>query len=185
MRTSAVEKLARNASGLRHLRWSREVYATLAAHIEHSDMLQEHRAALKKELVRLDKQIQNLSSNVKAYRDFLERERVKHRGALRAARLVDDAVRTSTSDRVAAQTLQLTAAETTFQQEAMPKQRTLKANLEMAIAETRAHLEEMDIRVASLLSEKFLASLYPPLVTNRSRVADEPDDDDDASGVEN
>lgn len=185
MRTSALEKLARNASGLRHLRWSREVYATLAAHVEHSDMVHEHRTALKKELVRLDKQIQNLSSNVKAYRDFLERERVKYRGALRAARLVDDAVRTSSSDRIAAQTTQLTTAETTFRREAGPKQRTLKANLEMAIAEARAHLEEMDIRVSNLISENFLASLYPPLITDRSRVADEPDDDDDASGVEN
>ena len=184
MRTGAVEKLARNASGLRHLRWSREVYATLAAHVEHSDLVHEHRTALKKELVRLDKQIQNLSSAVKAYRDFLERERVKHRGALRAARFVDDTVRTSASDRVAAQTAQITAAETVFQREALPKQRTLKANLEMAIAEARAHLEEMDVRISSVVSEKFVASLYPPLIKNRSRVADEPDDDDDASGVE-
>jgi uncharacterized protein YhaN len=184
MRTSAVEKLARNASGLRHLRWSREVYATLAAHVEHSDLAHEHRTALKKELVRLDKQIQNLSSCVKAYRDFLERERVKHRGALRAARLVDDMLRVSSPDRVNAQALQLAAAEGAFQRDAKPRQRALKANLEMGIAEMRAHLEEMDARIANVVSENFVASLYPPLITNRSRVADEPDDDDDASGVE-
>jgi uncharacterized protein YhaN len=180
-----VEKLARNASGLRHLRWSREIYATLAAHVEHSDLASEHRTALKKELVRLDKQIQNLSAAVKAYRDFLERERVKYRGALRAAHLADDVVRISAPDRVNAQIVQILAAETTFQREALPRQRAHKSNLEMAIAEMRAHLEEMDIRIGTLLSEKFLTSLYPPLITDRSRVADDPDDDDDASGVKN
>jgi hypothetical protein len=179
-----VEKLARGSSGLRHLRWAREVYATIAAHVEHSDLVSEHRTALKKELVRLDKQIQNLSSTVKAYRDFLERERVKHRGALRAAHLVDDAVHTSASDRALAQTMQLAAAETAFQREALTKQRTLKSHLEVAIAEMRAHLEEMDIRVATFTSEKFLSNLYPALIMDRSRVADDPDDDDDASGVE-
>jgi len=185
MSMSAVEKIARGASGLRHLRWVREVYATIAAHVEHSDLLNEHRTALKKELVRLDKQIQHLSSAVKAYRDFLERERVKHRGALRAAHLVDDVVRAAASDRVNAQAQQIAAATTAFQREALPKQRALKANLELGIAEMRAHLEEMDVRIASITSEKFVASLYPPLVADRSRVADEPDDDDDASGVEN
>jgi len=180
-----VEKLARGASGLRHLRWAREIYATLAAHVEHSDLLHEHKTALKKELVRLDKQIQNLSAAVKPYRDFLERERVKYRGAIRAAQLVDDSLRTSAPDQVQAQRVQILDAEVTFQKEALPKQRSLKANLEMAVAEMRAHLEEMDMRVASLTSENFLRNLYPPLIMNRSRVADEPDDDDDASGVEN
>lgn len=179
-----MEKIARSASGLRHLRWSREIYATLAAHVEHSDMQSEHRSAIKKELVRLDKQIQNLSSAVKAYRDFLERERVKYRGALRAAHFTDECVRVSASDRVGAQMAQLLTAETTFQREALPKQRILKSNLELAIAEMRAHLEEMDVRIAGVTSEKFLSSLYPPLITNRMRVADDPDDDDDASGIE-
>jgi uncharacterized protein YhaN len=180
----AVEKLARGASGLRHLRWAREIYATLAAHVEHSDLVQEHKTALKKELVRLDKQLQNLSAAVKPYRDFLERERVKFRGAIRAAQLTDDTVRASSADPGNAQRTQVLEAEAMFQREALPKQRSLKANLEMAVAEMRAHLEEMDIRVAALTSEKFLTNLYPPLVTDRSRVADVPDDDDDASGVE-
>lgn len=179
-----MEKLARGASGLRHLRWSREIYATLAAHVEHSDVLHEHKTALKKELVRLDKQIQNLSAAVKPHRDFLERERVKYRGAIRAAQLVDDTIRTSAADVQQAQRTQILDAETMFQKEALPKQRSLKANLEMAVAEMRAHLEEMDMRVAALTSEKFLASLYPPLTKNRSRVVDIADDDDDASGVE-
>ncbi len=178
-----MEKLARGSSGLRHLRWAREVYATLAAHVEQSDLLNEHKTALKKELVRLDKQIQNLSAAVKSYRDFLERERVKYRGAIRAAHLVDDVVRVSAVDRVTAQYMQVVNAEKAFQSEALPKQRALKSNLEMAVAEMRAHLEEMDVRVAGLTSEKFVSSLYPPLIMDRSRVADEPDDDDDASGV--
>ncbi len=180
-----MEKLARGASGLRHLRWSREVYATLAAHVEHSDLWPELRGALKKELVRLDKQIQNLSAAVKAYRDFLERERVKYRGAIRAAHLVDDMLRTSAQDKDNAQLSQLLAAQKAFQLEALPRQRTHKANLEMAIAEMRSHLEEMNGRVSSLISERFVSNLYPPLISDRTRVADDPDDDDDASGVEN
>lgn len=179
-----MEKLARGASGLRHLRWAREIYATLAAHVEHSDIASDRKPALKKELLRLDKHIQNLSASVKPYRDFLERERVKFRGAIRAAHLVDDTVRTSAIDKVTAEYAQIQHAEEAFQREALPKQRALKANLEIAIAELRAHLEEMDMRIAGVMSEKFLESIYPPLVRDRSRVADDPDDDDDASGVE-
>jgi uncharacterized protein YhaN len=179
-----VEKLARGASGLRHLRWAREIYATLAAHVEQSDLSGERKMALQKELVRLDNQIQNLSSSVKPYRDFLERERVKFRGAIRAAHLVDDTIRVSAADKVEAQYAQILRAEHAFEREALPRQRALKAGLETAIAELRAHLEEMDVRVAGATSEKFLSSLYPPLITDRSRVADDPDDDDDATGFE-
>lgn len=179
-----MEKLARGASGLRHLRWAREIYATLAAHVEHSILLPEHKTALKKELVRLDKQIQNLSAAVKPYRDFLERERVKYRGAIRAAQQGSFDIHRSASELGEAQEKQIFDAETAYEREALPKQRSLKANLEMAVAEMRAHLEEMDIRVAALTTEKFLTNLYPPLTANRARVADVPDDDDDASGVE-
>src|SRR5262245_10623786 len=80
-----MQKLARGSSGLRHLRWAREIYATLAAHVDKTDLGAARRGALEKELTRLDTRIQALSVAVKAYRDFVERERVRHRGEIRAA----------------------------------------------------------------------------------------------------
>ncbi|MDI1444792.1 hypothetical protein [Polyangium sp. 6x1] len=169
-----MDKLTRGASGLRHLRWAREIYATLAAHVEHSGLDGESKKALRKELTRLDNCIQELSGAVKGYRDFLERERVRYRGAIRAARFSQPA-RAGGLEAVE-------AAEATMQREALPRQRTLKAALELAIAELRAHLSEMDTRIAGVVSEAFVDNLYPPLTKDRSRVADVGDDDDDATG---
>ncbi|HVK71648.1 MAG TPA: hypothetical protein VM694_44645 [Polyangium sp.] len=167
-----MDKLARGASGLRHLRWSREIYATLAAHVEHGGLDAEPKKALRKELTRLDNCIQELSGAVKAYRDFLERERVRYRGAIRAATFKHHA-----SDKE-----RLGDATAAMEREALPRQRTLKAALELAIAELRAHLSEMDTRIAGIVSEAFVENLYPPLTKDRSRVADDGDDDDDAAG---
>ncbi|MDC3957755.1 hypothetical protein [Polyangium jinanense] len=167
-----MDKLTRGASGLRHLRWAREIYATLAAHVEHSGLDAEPKKALRKELGRLDNCIQELSGAVKAYRDFLERERVRYRGAIRAATFEQ---RASKGDRLG----EATAA---MERESLPRQRTLKAALELAIAELRAHLSEMDTRIAGVVSEAFVDNLYPPLTKDRSRVADVGDDDDDAAG---
>jgi len=166
-----MEKLARGASGLRHLRWAREIYATLAAHVEQGEFEAEPMKALRKELGRLDTCIQELSAAVKAYRDFLERERVRYRGAIRAATLVRGA-----------KPERLEAAESAMAREARPRQRTLKAALEIAIVEIRAHLGEMDTRISGIVSASFVDNLYPPLTSDRSRVADEDDDDDDATG---
>ena len=65
--------------------------------------------------------------------------------------------------------------------EAIPRQRGLKASLETAVAELRAHLEEMNQRIASVVSEGFVESLYPALANGRTCVADEGDEDDDAA----
>jgi hypothetical protein len=167
-----VDKLTRSASGLRHLRWAREIYATLAAHVESSGLDAEPKKALRKELGRLDNCIQDLSSAVKGYRDFLERERVRYRGAIRAASFAP----LTTVERIG-------AATAAMQRESLPRQRTLKAALELAVAEIRAHLSEMDTRIAGIMSEAFVDNLYPPLTNDRSRVADDAlDDDDDAAG---
>jgi hypothetical protein len=226
-----MEKLARGASGLRHLRWAREIYATLAAHVDKTDLGAARRGALEKELARLDARIQALSGAVKAYRDFLERERVRHRGAIRAAMFaaaeVAEAVleqhpsvgyarsvaRDGSQGTVDAAELEVTrlramaadlgderdmkarkrapdlteaaarieAAVDLLYSEAIPRQRGLKASLELAVAELRAHLEETDARIAGVVSEAFAKSLYPALAAGGTRVADEGDEDDDAA----
>ncbi len=79
-----MEKLSRSASGLRHLRWAREVLATLSAHYEHNAHLgMPAREAVLAEMVELRASIDSLSAAVKAYRDFLERRRVGFRGMQR------------------------------------------------------------------------------------------------------
>jgi len=226
-----LSKLDRGASGLRHLRWAREIYATLAAHVEATELGASRKTALEKELVRLDARIQSLSAAVKAYRDFLERERVRYRGLVRAAlfacaeaseqvleqhpsvgfavavtqdgtpgtltaaqlevvrmRSMAAALADEREAKARKRAPELTSASgrlesaiELFQNEALPRQRSFKAALEISVAELRAFLLEMDGRIASLLSEAFVASLYPALVADRSRVADEGDDDDDAA----
>lgn len=221
-----ADKLGRGASGLRHLRWAREIYATLAAHAEGSEMSDGQRMALAKELTRLDARIQGLSGAVKGYRDFLERERVRYRGAIRAAlhagaeaaralrdpgvdlrvaiakrssarpgtrawaleveaelRALARPIRNGAGDasRLEAAASRIEAAVKAMQTEALPRQRALKAALEVAISSLREALEDMDGRIASLVSESFVDSLYPALAQGGTIVADEGDDDDDAA----
>ncbi len=79
-----MEKLARSASGLRHLRWAREILATLEAHYEHNARLtQPERELLLDESIKLRGLVTILSNAVKPYRDFLERRRVQFRGMQR------------------------------------------------------------------------------------------------------
>lgn len=79
-----MEKLSRSASGLRHLRWAREILATLEAHYEHNPRLsQPDREVVLEEAVNLRTLVTALSSAVKPYRDFLERRRVQFRGMQR------------------------------------------------------------------------------------------------------
>jgi hypothetical protein len=79
-----MEKLSRGASGLRHLRWGREILATLEAHYEHNPRLaQPQRELVLDEAVKLRGLVTLLSNAVKPYRDFLERRRVLFRGMQR------------------------------------------------------------------------------------------------------
>jgi hypothetical protein len=89
-----MEKLSRSASGLRHLRWSREILATLEAHYEHNPRLsQPEREAVLEEAIKLRSLVTALSEAVKPYRDFLERRRVQFRGMQRVGRFLCEGAR--------------------------------------------------------------------------------------------
>jgi hypothetical protein len=81
-----IAKLSREASGLRHLRWAREIAGALEAHLAHGRFDAEGRAALEGALGRWRTALGELSAAVKAYRDFLERRRTELTGAVRAGR---------------------------------------------------------------------------------------------------
>jgi hypothetical protein len=79
-----MEKLSPGASGLRHLRWSREILASLEAHYEHNPLLvTPDRDLILEEAVKIRALVIALSGAVKPYRDFLERRRTQFRGMLR------------------------------------------------------------------------------------------------------
>lgn len=81
--------LAPEASGLRHLRWGREIHGSLEAHIAQGHLLSgAEREALRDESALLGELVQRLSGAVKPYRDFLERTRTPLRGRLRAGSFV-------------------------------------------------------------------------------------------------
>lgn len=89
-----MEKLSRGASGLRHLRWSREILATLEAHYEHNPRLaQPEREVVLDEAIKLRALVNALSAAVKPYRDFLERRRVQFRGMQRVGRFLCEEAR--------------------------------------------------------------------------------------------
>src|SRR4051812_20515557 len=79
-----MEKISPNASGLRQLRWSREILGSLEAHYEHNSHLgPRDRDLVLDEIVKLRALVVALSAAVKPYRDFLERRRTQFRGMLR------------------------------------------------------------------------------------------------------
>jgi len=176
-----VDRLSPSASGLRHLRWAREILATLEAHYEHDGRLrQEERDTVLSETVELRAEITRLSAAVKAYRDFLERERTRFRGMVRVARyLVETSPR---AERAEAEAIQEGFDEAFAAMEARER-RPRKEALRAAIAALREALGEMDGRLAKALSGAFVESLYPALAEGRTRVLDGPDEDDDATGT--
>src|SRR5262245_13379116 len=119
--------LSRSASGLRHLRWGREILGTLKAHLEKNPTLSEaEQDALRAEIAALSGFVDGLSGAVKPYRDFLERTRTGFRGVQRvAAYLGDEAMRNEAES--AAEALR----------------RPLKIELEKAIDSLRDGLEQM------------------------------------------
>lgn len=79
-----MEKLLPSASGLRHLRWAREILGSLEAHYEHNPLLATpERDLVLEEAVKLRALVVALSAAVKPYRDFLESRRTQFRGMLR------------------------------------------------------------------------------------------------------
>jgi hypothetical protein len=188
--------LSEGASGLRHLRWTREILASLEAYAAGLGILEQaEREALGEEAARLRELVQKLSGAVKAYRDFLERTRVRFRGSLRAARFAYDEARrraeegTSTVAADAsgiAAALELSAARLEESKDALAQieaetRRPLKAALRAAVTEVRASIEAMNARLLARFPADLVDSLYPPLAEGGTIVADEADDDDDAS----
>lgn len=170
-------RLSRGASGLRHLRWAREVLATLEAHVEHNPTLGDaDREALRGEARALAASVQALSGAVKPYRDFLERTRVHYRGRVRVA---EHLLRQPGADEAAR--ARLDEALAAFADMEATQRRPLKAALSEEIDRLREAMAEMDARIAERLSAAFVESLYPPLTDGASRVADDGDPDDDAT----
>ena len=176
-----MERLAPSASGLRHLRWTREILASLEAHFEHDGRLTEtERALALAELIELRAQVTALSSAVKPYRDFLERERTRFRGMLRVGRYLEATARDG-AERAEAEAIREGFEQVFAVVEARERQPRKKALREMIVA-VRAALGAMDERLAAGISAAFVESLYPALAAGATLVADTPDEDDDATG---
>jgi hypothetical protein len=177
-----MERLAESASGLRHLRWAREVLATLEVHHEHDPRLtQEQRDQVLQESIELRALVTALSAAVKPYRDFLERERTRFRGMLRVgAYLVSSA---QNAEEEAEGEAIRGGFEEAFavmeKREREPRKRAVRE----AIAELREGLEAMDGRLRETMRPGFVESLYPPLAAGGTRIADVEDGDDDATAV--
>lgn len=79
-----MAKLSRSASGLRHLRWAREIAASLDAHARQNYLLDPSQAeAIANEAALLRAHILTLHNAVKPYRDYLETAHVELRGKQR------------------------------------------------------------------------------------------------------
>jgi hypothetical protein len=176
--------LVRNASGLRHLRWAREILGSLQAFFSHEACLSEpQRAALGAEIAHVATLVSALSSRVKPYRDFMERTRTAARGALRAAEhLVSGGAGLASPPEAAGARRALDAARNEWAAAVESERRALHGALSGAIDATRAGLLAMDERLAACFSAAFVAALYPPLTPDGMRVLDDGDPDDDAAG---
>jgi hypothetical protein len=175
------ERLVESASGLRHLRWVREILGTLEAHHEHDGRLTtEERDAVLAEIVELRALVVLLSSAVKAYRDFLERERTRFRGMLRVGRYLEETAQ-GADERTEAEAIRVGFEEAFAAMEAReraPRKRALRE----AIQRVQRGLAAMDGRLAAKLPATLVESLYPTLTSGGTVVADAGDEDDDAAG---
>ncbi|MEZ4308602.1 MAG: hypothetical protein R3F14_11210 [Polyangiaceae bacterium] len=183
-------ELSREASGLRHLRWAREVLGTLTAYLALEEHLSaEQRAAIEEEVDRTAALVSALSAAVKPYRDFLERTRTLARGKLRAAEylVASGGSPGSGGSGLASPPGPNEAAVLRAEAEAEmaaveDERRRLHASLERAIDATREGLLSMNRRLERMLSPAFVVGLYPGLTGDGSRVKDDGDPDDDAAG---
>ena len=176
-----MAKLAIEASGLRHLRWAREILGTLEAHHEHDGRLvQPERDLVLEESVKLRALVNELSAAVKAYRDFLERDRTRFRGMLRVARHLEKTAR-GADERAEAEAIRTGFDEAFAAMEArerLPRKQAVRD----AVLELRGALDAMDARLGKKLGATFVESLYPDLAAGGAMVADHGDGDDDAAG---
>jgi hypothetical protein len=160
--------LAERASGLRHLRWAREIQATLEAHAA-AHGTEEERAAWLAEADRLARVITEAREAVKAYRDFKERVRVTTRAAVRVA-----------THRGEGEAAARASYEKLEESERIPR----KAAVRQGVARLRSAVADMLARCERDHGAAFAASLLPPLTADAERVIDDEDEDDDATGVE-
>lgn len=176
--------LARSASGLRHLRWAREVLGTLRGFLVFEAHLSgAQQGALAAEIEHVTALVTALSAAVKPYRDFLERTRTLARGRLRASEymLYGGEDLASAPGPMEADTAHAEAkAELASLIE--PERRRLHVELERVIDATREGLRAMDERLARSFSAAFVAALYPALTADTTRVLDDGDPNDDAAG---
>lgn len=176
-----IVKLAAEASGLRHLRWAREILGSLEAHHEHDGRLsQPERDLVLEEAVKLRALVKALSAAVKAYRDFLERERTRFRGMLRVGRHLEKTARDA-DERAEAEAI-CTGFDEAFarmeEREKLPRKQAVRD----AVAALRGGLDAMDARLRAKIGAAFVESLYPDLAAGGAMVADDGDGDDDAAG---
>ena len=176
-----VTRLAPEASGLRHLRWAREILGTLEAHHEHDGRLEQaERDLVIEEAVKLRARVSFVSAAVKAYRDFLERERTRFRGMLRVGRYLEKTARDA-DERAEAEAICAGFDEAFAAMEArerLPKKQAVRD----AVAELRSGLDAMNARLQTKLGAAFVESLYPDLAAGGAMVSDSSDGDDDAAG---
>jgi hypothetical protein len=86
-----MQKLSRSASGARHLRWAREIRATLSAHREvNTQINSDQKKALAAAITKLDTRIKALASAIEPYREFLEHAHVDVRARQRVANFLCD-----------------------------------------------------------------------------------------------
>lgn len=86
-----MQKLSRSASGARHLRWAREIRATLSAHREVNTQLNsDQKKALAAAITKLDPRIEALTTAIEPYREFLDHAHVDVRARQRVANFLCD-----------------------------------------------------------------------------------------------
>src|SRR5688572_30299383 len=140
-----VAKLRAEASGLRHLRWAREILGALEGHLAHGRLDAGERAAVERASEAWRTAIGTLSAAVKSYRDFLERRRTQLTGARRAGHYWQ-------IDRAAA-LADLDARE----------RAPLKAAVRHAVEALHAAESELAADLGARFDAAFLASLYPAI----------------------
>lgn len=177
--------LARSASGLRHLRWAREILGTLRGFAAHPESMSDaQRETLRIEIDRVASLVSELSGAVKPYRDFLERRRTLARGAVRAAEhLGAGGNGLAAPPGAEASASALTTARGAMTGEIDPTRSSLREALGRAVDATRDGLRAMSEALAGKFSPRFVAALYPALTADRSRVLDDGDPDDDSAGA--
>jgi len=179
-----MDLLSSDASGLRHLRWGREILAGVEAFIALTTRLsEEDKEALSREAAALGARVTKLSGAVKPYRDFLERERVHFRARRRVGDfLYQEADRARERAEIDAARASAEAQTEAYTKMEAQRRRPLKEAVRAAVADLREGLSEMNERLAARFGEALVGALYPELTRSRLMVADEDDNNDDASG---